>query len=459
MNILFISTLYPDSDEPESWDVTPALHNFVKVWNLEDDVNVIVVRPVFVYLSELFGNRVNRVNYKKNCKKRIFKLDNVSIFRYPVFKVPRIAYFYFPLYRAIHSYLKTAGFKPDIVVAHYDKSLIIGSQYAGKRKIPYVAGLHITPDLMIENPGEFNKRCGKILEKATAIACRSRYISDKIRRWFPGFETKGFIASSGIDGNIIQPESFGPDKLKEWKSAGKKTTKENEKTKKTIRFVTVSSLIKRKKIDTILTALAALNETLRVHGIDWQYIVIGDGKERKPLENLTETLGFREHVVFKGQLNRVDVIEELKRAHFFILVSYLETFGLVYLEAMACGTIVIGSKGEGIDGILIDEKNGFLTPAGDADFLKNKLEKIILTYSFQQLKALLHLAHQTINQYTEQKTAENYLRKLKSSISSPNPPVSNNQLPEGLPGVQGEPPPGAPRVGPAGGKRTKQCVE
>ena len=62
----------------------------------------------------------------------------------------------------------------------------------------------------------------------------------------------------------------------------------------------------------------------------------------------------------------------------FIMVSKNETFGLVYLEAMLQGCIVVASKNEGIDGIIIHGENGFLCNAGDV----NELTKNLKIYRF-----------------------------------------------------------------------------
>ena len=53
-------------------------------------------------------------------------------------------------------------------------------------------------------------------------------------------------------------------------------------------------------------------------------------------------------------------------ADFFVMPSYPEGLGIVYLEAMGEGCITIGTKGEGIDGIIRDGENGFLVERDDA---------------------------------------------------------------------------------------------
>jgi glycosyltransferase involved in cell wall biosynthesis len=430
MKILLISSLYPTVNDPDNIDFTRALHHLVKYWNRRQGVQVQVVRPVYLYLRELiFGekrktggykkgaapptyycigsskshreekicqkNKVSKGINKKCARKKIFSLDNVSIIVYPVFKIPRIAYFYYPLYRYLDRYFKSIGFEPDIVVAHYDKSLHIGHHYSRRRNLPLVSGLHITPDLMTDDPKAFTMRCGKILAASAAIACRSNYIYNKIAAWFPQYLEKSFIAYSGIEENLVEKPGNAVQRMKEWKNNG------------TLSIITVSSLIERKKIDTNLKALAKLKDR-----IDWTYTIIGDGPLRPRLEALTAQLDIRERVRFKGVMPRRQVIKYMKQSHIFLLVSYLETFGLVYLEAMACGNIVIGSRGEGIDGIIQHEKNGFLSPAGEVEPLKGILDKIVFQLQENQLENILVNAHHAIKQYTDKNAARNYLDRL-----------------------------------------------
>ena len=116
------------------------------------------------------------------------------------------------------------------------------------------------------------------------------------------------------------------------------------------------------------------------------------------------------------ELNSKVFILHLKQSHIFLLVSCLETFGLVYLEAMASGNMVIGSRGEGIDGIIQHEKNGFLSPAGELEPLTAILEQIIFQLQENQLEDILVNAHHTINQYTNKIAAQNYMNQLVQII-------------------------------------------
>ena len=390
MNILFITSLYPTTATGNAFSLTHALHNFVKHWHPQH--RIVVICPVYLYASELL--KLKKTG--KPLQKQFLSIDNIDVIVFPIFKIPKIAYFYYPLYRFLDKYLVSIDFLPDVVVAHYDKSLEIGFHYSQKRDIPFVAGFHITPDLTEENSSAFTHRCGKIVEKASACACRSHAIYNKISGWFPEYKQKCFVAFSGVDETLIVKKEFALDKLNRWKQGGK------------ISFITVSSLIERKKIDSIFYALAKFQEET----FDWSYTIIGTGEEWERLETLARTLQISNRVCFTGPLSHDETISQLKNADIFILVSTLETVGLVYLEAMASGNIVIGSSGEGIDGIIENGRNGFLVPSGDADALYATLRKIVRDISREEMENIIKESLLTIGNYTEQKASENYLEHL-----------------------------------------------
>lgn len=405
MNILFISRLYPSTPSGSGEDVTVALHKLAACWNKNH--RVVVVRPVYIYLSALLRRKTGRL------RKKIVVRDNVTIIVFPVFKIPRTAYYYAPLYRFLKRYLKREGYIPQVVVAHYDKCLQIGLHYARQNRLPLVAGIHAAPDLLGDDAAAFKLRCGDVLEAASLIACRSQFIYRQISTWFPRYREKCFIAFSGIDESIIQDTRLCDYKLKQWHPVSRPTLnphKEGEEgadTLQPVSILTVCVLIPRKKVDTTLQALALLSPD-----INWLYTIIGDGEERAHLTQLARELGIAHRVVFKGVLPHQQVLEHMAGADIFIMASIMESFGLVYLEAMACNDIVIAGKGEGVDGIILHKKNGFLVPPGEPRQLKNLLEEIILHTSSEALKELLHQSHHTLCRYTDQKAADNYLKKI-----------------------------------------------
>jgi teichuronic acid biosynthesis glycosyltransferase TuaC len=107
-------------------------------------------------------------------------------------------------------------------------------------------------------------------------------------------------------------------------------------------IVTVAHLVARKRHAVVLHALAELRGRL-----DLDYLVIGDGPGREPLERLAAQLGIADRVTFTGQLEHERALEEARRCHAFVMPGVEEPFGVAYVEAMAGGLPAIGARGEG----------------------------------------------------------------------------------------------------------------
>jgi teichuronic acid biosynthesis glycosyltransferase TuaC len=107
-------------------------------------------------------------------------------------------------------------------------------------------------------------------------------------------------------------------------------------------LVTVAHLVARKRHAVVLHALAQLNPLLRP-----EYLVIGDGPGRAPLERLAGELGLGEQVRFAGQLEHDRALAESRRCHLFVMPGVEEPFGVAFVEAMAAGLPAIGAAGEG----------------------------------------------------------------------------------------------------------------
>ena len=172
------------------------------------------------------------------------------------------------------------------------------------------------------------------------------------------------------------------------------------------KFVFLGRLYKLKKVDISFKALIRAYPQK-----DFQFDVIGDGGEMKKLKALANELGINKQVIFHGHLMREEAQDILAKSECFVMVSSPEVLGLVYLEAMSHGLITIGSKGEGIDGLLINGQNGFLVTPGNVEELANTFIKI-KEMPLSQLESISSKAKETANENTDLKAAENYANML-----------------------------------------------
>ena len=128
-----------------------------------------------------------------------------------------------------------------------------------------------------------------------------------------------------------------------------------------------------KGMDTLITALPRLL-TKRP---EVQLVLVGAGDDRPWLEDLAEQNGVNRHVHFLTSLSYSELAACYGACEIFALPSKGEGFGLVYLEAMACGKPVIGGAHGGAPEIIEDGVTGYLVPHGDPIQLATSLEVLL----------------------------------------------------------------------------------
>jgi D-inositol-3-phosphate glycosyltransferase len=95
------------------------------------------------------------------------------------------------------------------------------------------------------------------------------------------------------------------------------------------------------------------------------------------LQNLCRELGLEDLVVFLGKRAQETLPYYYSAAEIVIMPSHYESFGMVALEAMACGTPVVASQVGGLAFLVQDGITGYVVPGGDAETLAKTLEKLM----------------------------------------------------------------------------------
>ena len=128
-----------------------------------------------------------------------------------------------------------------------------------------------------------------------------------------------------------------------------------------------------KGMDTLITALPRL----LTQRPEVQLVLAGAGDDRAWLEDLAEQNGVNRHVHFLTGLSYSDLAACYSACEIFALPSKGEGFGLVYLEAMACGKPVIGGTHGGAPELIDDGVSGYLVPHGDPIQLATSIEALL----------------------------------------------------------------------------------
>lgn len=152
--------------------------------------------------------------------------------------------------------------------------------------------------------------------------------------------------------------------------------------------------------------------------------MVGQGPEREAAEDLVETLGIQDKVIFLGQSNEVDKI--LCFSDLFLLPSEKESFGLAALEAMVHGVPVISSNAGGLTEVNKQGVSGYLCDIGDVDAMAEKAieilqnEKTLATFKENAKKMAAKFSIEAIVPLYEQ-VYEKALNSIGTSIKEKSP--------------------------------------
>ncbi len=143
-------------------------------------------------------------------------------------------------------------------------------------------------------------------------------------------------------------------------------------------IVTAGRLQKRKGQDMVIRALSLVREAIP----DVLYAIIGDGEEREPLKALTIAEGQQDHVLFMGKVSDEVLRQSYQQADIFVLANRqigtdIEGFGMVLLEAQACGTPVIAGASGGTAETLRPGETGFVVPCEEPTQLAARLIEML----------------------------------------------------------------------------------
>lgn len=141
----------------------------------------------------------------------------------------------------------------------------------------------------------------------------------------------------------------------------------------------------RKGIETLVRACARLKENYSSSELaNFKLAIVGgsspdmpDGRERDRIERIVKEVGLSEHTLFTGSIGHDLLPFYYSAADVCVVPSYYEPFGLVAIEAMACGTPTIASDVGGLKFTVIPEETGLLVPPKDDAALAKAIDRIL----------------------------------------------------------------------------------
>lgn len=308
------------------------------------------------------GHEISVFTTSVDSKDSIEKHENLTIYRYATnFRIAdsNISFGIF---------LKPINHNIDIVHEHFDTphGPFAGLRYVKRKKVPLVITYHGD---WVENYGGVIRRVGvafhnkflvdKVLSYARVIISPSEYFINE-SRFLGKYRDKIVVIPNGI--NL---EEFNIPYTKEECRKKLGLPIEGEM------IFFIGDLLPYKGPDILVKAMRRIVEDVP----DTELIFAGKGMMRNELEKLSKKLGIEKNIKFEGFVEESLKPFYYRAADIFCLPSTAstESFGIVNLEAMACGIPIVASKIGGVPDVVKDGENGLLVHPGDSEALADAI--------------------------------------------------------------------------------------
>lgn len=232
-------------------------------------------------------------------------------------------------------------------------------------RIPFVAYCHGEEVTQIDYRRFQPKMRDLVYRSADAIVASSGFArANLIRIGVP--EDRIFTIMPGVDTSTFTPKAADPTLVRKFQLSGK------------VVLLSVSRLVERKGHSHALKALAKVRDVVP----EFHYLIVGDGPEREKIKSTIAELGLERYVSMVGKISDEELIDFYNLCDLFVLANRniagdLEGFGMVFIEANACGKAVLGGRTGGTSEAVIENSTGLLVDPENIDEIALALKTLI----------------------------------------------------------------------------------
>ena len=269
----------------------------------------------------------------------------VEVTTYPLFQYP-------PYALALSSRMAEVAerYSLDLLHVHYAIPHSISALLARDmlrrqgRRLPFITTLHGTDITLVGADRSYLPITRFSIEESDGVTAVSDYLRDATAEVI-GVRREVRVIKNFVNCGMYQPD---PERRREAHLAppGEKV------------LIHISNFRPVKRVTDCIRILKEVREHVAAH-----LLMVGDGPEWGPAEDLTREMGLEQHVTFMGKQSHIERL--LPLAHVLLLPSELESFGLAALEGMACGVPPVATRGGGLPELVNHDVDGFLEPVGD----------------------------------------------------------------------------------------------
>ena len=268
----------------------------------------------------------------------------VEVSNYPLFQYP-------PYDLALASRMAEVAesYDLDLLHVHYAipqsiAAMLAQQMLAGVRRVPFITTLHGTDITLVGVDRSYFPITKFSIEKSDGITSISEYLRRETVNVF------GVANEIRVIHNFVNCDLYRPDDAKKGASH---YAPNGEKL-----LIHLSNFRPVKRALDCVRILAEVRKEIPA-----RLLMAGDGPDRSPAEHLARELKVEHDVLFLGKQNHVERLIPL--AHVLLMPSDLESFGLVALEAMACGVVPVATRVGGVPELITEGEDGYLEAPGD----------------------------------------------------------------------------------------------
>jgi N-acetyl-alpha-D-glucosaminyl L-malate synthase BshA len=301
------------------------------------------------------GHQVHFITYQQPVRLSVF---NTNIFYHEV-RVPSYPLFDYPPYEiALASSMVDVILNHDLDLLHvhyaipHASAAYMAKQIVAKkgRSIPFITTLHGTDITLVGRDSTYEPVVTFSINESDVITTVSQNLKEETLKWFD------IEKEIEVIHNFVDTKRFSKKPIDAFK---KVIAPNGEKI-----IVHASNFRKVKRVQDVVTTFASVHSAMPC-----KLLMIGDGPERPPMEDLCKEMGLNEDVRFLGKQEQIEEI--LLVSDVFLLPSEYESFGLAALEAMAAKVPVISTSAGGLPEVNIHGVTGFTTSVGDTAAMAN----------------------------------------------------------------------------------------
>ena len=259
-----------------------------------------------------------------------------------------------PFTRSILDFQRNTGTRYDVVHSHYWLSALAGRRLAESNEARHVATFHTLAELKRrarageEEPGFRSRAEGEVISSADWVTASTPHEAEAMTELYDAPRDRVKIVHCGVDTSLFRPLD-AEDSRRRLGLNGEKVA------------LYVGRIEPLKGVEFLLRIASCVDGD-----VPFKLLIVGGDpeteQEPRRLAEMAARLGLGDVVEFVGRVPRHTLAGYFSAADVCVVPSYYESFGLVALEAMACGAPVVATRVGGLPWVVKHGQNGYLLP-------------------------------------------------------------------------------------------------